>query len=86
MSPEYAMEGLYSIKSDVFSYGVLTLEIISGKRNNYRHVGSLSLNLIGYVSKSLNLIELHPSGNCPKDKNSIYCRYGTYGWMAKPWM
>jgi hypothetical protein len=52
MSPEYAMEGLYSIKLDVFSYGVLTLEIISGKRNNYHHVGSPSLNLIGHVSKT----------------------------------
>ncbi|MBA0755055.1 hypothetical protein Gogos_022334, partial [Gossypium gossypioides] len=27
MSPEYAMEGLFSIKSDVFSFGVLLLEI-----------------------------------------------------------
>ncbi|KAM7257145.1 hypothetical protein ACFE04_012886 [Oxalis oulophora] len=33
MSPEYAIEGLYSIKSDVFSYGVLVLEIVSGMRN-----------------------------------------------------
>jgi hypothetical protein len=51
MSLEYAMEGLYSIKSYVFSYGVLTLEIINGKRNNCDHVGSAGLNLIGYVSK-----------------------------------
>ncbi|MED6113180.1 hypothetical protein PIB30_068484 [Stylosanthes scabra] len=34
MAPEYAMEGLYSVKSDVFSFGVLMLEIISGKKNN----------------------------------------------------
>lgn len=34
MAPEYAMEGLFSIKSDVFSFGVLLLEIISGKKNN----------------------------------------------------
>ncbi|MED6224138.1 hypothetical protein PIB30_080914 [Stylosanthes scabra] len=34
MAPEYAMEGLYSVKSDVFSFGVLLLEIISGKKNN----------------------------------------------------
>ena len=51
MSPEYAMEGLYSIKSDVFSFGVLTLEIISGKRNNHYFAGSPYLNLIGHVSK-----------------------------------
>ncbi|KAK7314057.1 hypothetical protein VNO77_39265 [Canavalia gladiata] len=29
MAPEYAMEGLFSVKSDVFSFGVLVLEIIS---------------------------------------------------------
>ncbi|KAJ0230234.1 Serine-threonine/tyrosine-protein kinase [Hirschfeldia incana] len=33
MSPEYAMEGIFSIKSDTYSFGVLILEIISGKRN-----------------------------------------------------
>ncbi|XP_043704130.1 G-type lectin S-receptor-like serine/threonine-protein kinase At1g11330 [Telopea speciosissima] len=34
MSPEYAMEGIFSVKSDVFSFGVILLEIISGKRNS----------------------------------------------------
>ncbi|KAI3731053.1 hypothetical protein L1987_62236 [Smallanthus sonchifolius] len=33
ISPEYAMNGLYSIKSDIFSFGVLVLEIVSGKKN-----------------------------------------------------
>ncbi|KAK2977250.1 hypothetical protein RJ640_005512 [Escallonia rubra] len=33
MSPEYALDGLFSIKSDVFSFGVLLLEVISGKKN-----------------------------------------------------
>ncbi|XP_057796863.1 G-type lectin S-receptor-like serine/threonine-protein kinase At4g27290 [Salvia miltiorrhiza] len=33
MSPEYAMEGLFSVKSDVFAFGILMLEIISGKKN-----------------------------------------------------
>ncbi|KAK2404969.1 cysteine-rich receptor protein kinase precursor [Trifolium repens] len=32
MSPEYAMHGQFSVKSDVFSFGVMVLEIISGKR------------------------------------------------------
>lgn len=57
MSPEYAMEGLYSIKSDVFSFGVLTLEIISGKKNsNFNEVSSL--NLIGQVSKQICMFEM----------------------------
>ncbi|KAH9715534.1 Receptor-like serine/threonine-protein kinase [Citrus sinensis] len=49
MSPEYALEGIFSIKSDVFSFGVLLLEIVSGKKNTglYR---TDSLNLLGYVS------------------------------------
>ncbi|KAF3680210.1 Cysteine-rich receptor-like protein kinase 25 [Capsicum annuum] len=34
MSPEYAMHGQFSTKSDVFSFGVLVLEIISGKKNS----------------------------------------------------
>ncbi|KAL1200503.1 Receptor-like serine/threonine-protein kinase SD1-7 [Cardamine amara subsp. amara] len=33
MSPEYAQDGTYSVKSDVFSFGVVMLEILSGKRN-----------------------------------------------------
>ncbi|KAL1804503.1 hypothetical protein ACET3Z_033150 [Daucus carota] len=44
MSPEYAMEGLFSIKSDVFAFGVLLVEIISGKKNTgFRHSDCLSL-------------------------------------------
>ncbi|KAJ8553979.1 hypothetical protein K7X08_024657 [Anisodus acutangulus] len=34
MVPEYAMEGLFSTKSDVFSFGVLILGIVSGRKNN----------------------------------------------------
>ncbi|CAL5209774.1 unnamed protein product [Lathyrus oleraceus] len=34
MAPEYVMHGLFSVKSDVFSFGVLILEIISGHKNS----------------------------------------------------
>ena len=34
MSPEYAMEGWFLEKSDVFSFGVLLLEILSGRRKS----------------------------------------------------
>ncbi|KAK6917837.1 Malectin domain [Dillenia turbinata] len=33
MAPEYAMRGLLSEKTDVYSYGVVILEIVSGKNN-----------------------------------------------------
>ena len=51
MSPEYAMHGRYSVKSDVFSFGVLVLEIISGKKNTYFFYQSeLAEDLLSYVS------------------------------------
>ncbi|ESQ52204.1 hypothetical protein EUTSA_v10017759mg, partial [Eutrema salsugineum] len=34
MSPEYAMRGQFSEKSDVFSLGVILLEFVSGRRNS----------------------------------------------------
>ncbi|XP_073008325.1 cysteine-rich receptor-like protein kinase 34 isoform X1 [Typha latifolia] len=49
MSPEYAMEGQISEKSDVFSFGVLLLEIVSGKRNNKFLNDDEALNLLGYA-------------------------------------
>ncbi|CAJ2678377.1 unnamed protein product [Trifolium pratense] len=49
MAPEYAMEGRYSTKSDVFSYGVILLEIIAGQRNTHCEIGRASPNLIGHV-------------------------------------
>jgi hypothetical protein len=49
ISPEYAMEGKFSDKSDVFSFGVLVLEIVSGRRNSSFVDDEWSMNLLGYV-------------------------------------
>ncbi|XP_047306515.1 G-type lectin S-receptor-like serine/threonine-protein kinase At1g11330 [Impatiens glandulifera] len=45
MAPEYAMQGRFSEKSDVFSFGILLLEIVSGRRNTsfYNDMKYLSL-------------------------------------------
>jgi hypothetical protein len=53
MAPEYASEGIFSIKSDVFSFGVLILEILSGKRNSGNHDYGDFINILGYVSLSV---------------------------------
>ncbi|KAJ0439131.1 putative protein kinase RLK-Pelle-DLSV family [Helianthus annuus] len=34
MAPEYVLHGHFSVKSDVFSFGVLVLEIITGQEKN----------------------------------------------------
>lgn len=49
MSPEYALDGLFSFKSDVFSFGVVVIETISGKRNSGFYEPEKSLSLLGYV-------------------------------------
>ena len=50
MAPEYAIDGQFSVKSDVFSFGILMLEIISGKKNRGFYNPGHGLNLIGHVS------------------------------------
>uniref|UniRef100_A0A0D9YA81 Uncharacterized protein n=1 Tax=Oryza glumipatula TaxID=40148 RepID=A0A0D9YA81_9ORYZ len=49
MAPEYASEGLFSIKSDVFSFGVLILETVSGKRTSSFHRHGDFINLLGHA-------------------------------------
>ncbi|GLT76475.1 hypothetical protein SLA2020_481300 [Shorea laevis] len=63
MSPEYAMDGLFSTKSDVFSFGVLVLEVVSGKKNRGFYHSNSELNLLGHAwrlwkeGKGLELID-----------------------------
>ncbi|KVI01054.1 Concanavalin A-like lectin/glucanase, subgroup [Cynara cardunculus var. scolymus] len=52
MSPEYAMHGQFSIKSDVFSFGVLVLEIITGQKNTCFRIGKGIEDLLSYAWKS----------------------------------
>jgi hypothetical protein len=49
MAPEYAMQGHFSVKSDVFSFGVLVLEIVTGKKNSFRNGNDIE-HLLSHVS------------------------------------
>ncbi|RWR76035.1 G-type lectin S-receptor-like serine/threonine-protein kinase [Cinnamomum micranthum f. kanehirae] len=70
MSPEYAFHGLFSVKSDVFSFGVIILEIISGKKNSLIYHNEESLTLLGYAwkiwkeEKWLDFIDVNLSEAC----------------------
>ncbi|PHU20618.1 G-type lectin S-receptor-like serine/threonine-protein kinase [Capsicum chinense] len=80
MAPEYAVEGTFSVKSDVFSFGVLVLEIVSCKRNRTVFDQDQNLNLLGHAWKlykedrSLELIDyeqLADSGHISQVLRSI---------------
>ncbi|PRQ54975.1 putative protein kinase RLK-Pelle-DLSV family [Rosa chinensis] len=52
MAPEYVMRGQFSVKSDVFSFGVLVLEIVSGQKNSsFRNRGNVE-DLLSYAWKN----------------------------------
>uniref|UniRef100_A0A0R0EMG6 Uncharacterized protein n=2 Tax=Glycine max TaxID=3847 RepID=A0A0R0EMG6_SOYBN len=52
MAPEYAMHGQFSVKSDVFSFGVLVLEILSGQKNSGIHHGENVEDLLSFAWRS----------------------------------
>jgi serine/threonine protein kinase len=49
MSPEYALDGTFSVKSDTYSFGVILLEIISGLKITLTRFMGFP-NLLTYVS------------------------------------
>ncbi|KAH6831355.1 cysteine-rich RLK protein 29 [Perilla frutescens var. hirtella] len=52
MPPEYIIHGQFSIKSDVFSFGVLVLEIISGRKNSNFRSGENAEDLLTFAWKN----------------------------------
>ncbi|XP_073027203.1 G-type lectin S-receptor-like serine/threonine-protein kinase At4g27290 [Primulina eburnea] len=73
MSPEYAIDGLFSVKSDVFSFGVLALEIVTGMSNRGFTHSDHNLNLLGHAwtlykeGRSLELVD-----PCLAETSNIY--------------
>ncbi|CAL9073431.1 unnamed protein product [Musa textilis] len=51
MAPEYALSGYLSAKADVFSFGVLMLEIVSGRKNIDKRLDEEQIDLLSYTWK-----------------------------------
>ncbi|RDY13497.1 G-type lectin S-receptor-like serine/threonine-protein kinase CES101, partial [Mucuna pruriens] len=75
---EYAMMGVISTKIDVYSFGVLLLEIVSGKKNSNNY----PLNLVVYAWKlwnegeALKLMDTTLDGSCPPIQLLRYINIG----------
>ncbi|XP_020080798.1 cysteine-rich receptor-like protein kinase 8, partial [Ananas comosus] len=54
IAPEYVRQGYFSTKSDVFSFGVLVLEIVTGRQVNEFHGMGRAANLLSYTWKKWN--------------------------------
>ncbi|KAF5786424.1 putative protein kinase RLK-Pelle-DLSV family [Helianthus annuus] len=52
MAPEYALHGHFSVKTDVFSFGVLVLEIITGQKVHSFQNGENNDDLLSFAWKS----------------------------------
>ncbi|KAH7854768.1 hypothetical protein Vadar_017602 [Vaccinium darrowii] len=81
MAPEYIMHGCMSVKTDVYSFGVLVLEIVSGRKNHDREFGGEQGDLLTYAwtlfitGKSLDLVD--PSlARCNPDEAAMCIQLG----------
>ncbi|KAM5571188.1 cysteine-rich receptor-like protein kinase 10 [Rosa sericea] len=81
MAPEYAMHGYLSVKTDVFSYGVLVLEIVSGRKNHDRQLDREKADLLSYTwmlyeaGKALELVD--PAlARCNRDEAAMCIQLG----------
>ncbi|CAO2043873.1 unnamed protein product, partial [Urochloa humidicola] len=73
MSPEYAMDGAFSVKSDTYSFGVIVLEIISGLKITLTHRNSFT-NLLAYAwslwidGNAMDLVDSSLANSCSRIK------------------
>ncbi|KAJ0966089.1 hypothetical protein J5N97_027227 [Dioscorea zingiberensis] len=78
MAPEYAKHGKFSIKSDVYSYGVMVLEIVTGRKNSSFEESRDAPDLLSYVwwhwneGKALELKD-RSLGDCVRVEEVLRC-------------
>jgi len=90
MAPEYAMRGHYSIKSDVFSFGILILEILTGRRSSEAFNLEQSVDLLSLVWQHwttgtvLEIIDSSLGSNAPGDLLLKYIHIGLLCVQNKP--
>lgn len=51
MAPEYALQGYLTDKADVYSFGIVALEIVSGQCNTVHRHGEESLYILEWVKQ-----------------------------------
>lgn len=81
--PEYALNGIFSVKSDVFIFGVLVLEILSGQRNRGVYFSESHPYLLGNVSITMHTLFLLIVSR--SNKQSFF-KLGAYGIKERPWI
>lgn len=96
MAPEYALHGYLTEKTDIFSYGILVLEIVSGRKNHDELFDEEKADLLSYVSSLLHILKtetkditnLHfQSQICfwVVFLNNIIYRHGRFGEKERYW-
>jgi serine/threonine protein kinase len=81
MPPEYVVRGHYSTKSDVFSFGILVLEMITGRRNcaSYNSYNSETVDLLTDLVSTESHVNIRSLATITLTILPILCRYGSTG-------
>eukprot|EP01018_Ginkgo_biloba_P036584 Gb_17523 [translate_table: standard] len=74
MAPEYAMRGQLSVKADVYSFGVLLLEIVTGRKNTDSNLPLEAQNILEWIwrlykrGQILDVIDEVVVRSCPEEQ------------------
>ncbi|CAN0852308.1 Tyrosyl-DNA phosphodiesterase 1 [Linum grandiflorum] len=79
MSPEYLLAGMFSEKSDVFSFGVLLLEIVSGRKTRSFHYEEQHSSLVANLRCRDRIRGWYTRFETPKSECEVYGACGKNG-------